>query len=120
MFAKHINRMIALAILSASPLVLSACQTVPEVPSLENTTVDEKALYVAESAFSVGSKAIEVATDSGVLKGEKAATVSDLYAKAYVALLAMRTAQKAGNSGDVLAQALLVQSLVTQIFGLLA
>lgn len=88
------------------------------IPSLQDTSVDEKALFVAESAFQGLSLAIEQGVDSGVLHGEQAQQVQVYYRQAKTALDKAREAQRVGQHGLILEQALLVQELVAKAFAL--
>lgn len=97
---------------------LTMPSSMPAVPSLQNTTVDEKALFVAESAFSGGSSTLEAAVDSGMLRGANARIARGYYTQAYDALLLARQARAAGNSANLLEASIKVQTLVTKIFGL--
>jgi len=118
-------RPVAAALILALSVPLAGCSIlgpggVNSTPApFVNTSVDEKALYVAETAFKGASLAIEQAVDSGLLKGERAAQVAVHYETAYTVLLVARDAQKAGNAESLLTSAIEVQTLVTKIFGLI-
>lgn len=114
-----IKKVLVAATLAFASVALPGCDTLNTVtqgPVLANTTVDEKALYVAETAFSAATSAIEQGVDSGLIKGQTAAAVDGYYTQAYSALLLARKAQAAGDSGTLLEQAVLVQELVAKIF----
>lgn len=75
----------------------SVSQTAPEV-----FANGQKALTVAHLAFNAISNQILVATNSGILRGENAATAQVAYRKAKAALDLADTAERAGNTADLL------------------
>lgn len=100
---------------------LAGCSTfgISDRPILEQTVIDEQALYVAETAFQGVSLALESAVDNGLLRGENAATAQGYYRGAYEALQAAREAQEVGDSGTLLQQSILVQQYAAQVFNLI-
>lgn len=113
-------RIYAAIALAPFSLTLASCDLPPlDKPPLAETTVDEKALFVAETAFAGASEAIEAGVDSGLIKGETAATVDTYYTQAKAYLDVARQAQTTGDSASVMANAILVQELVAKIFAAL-
>lgn len=101
-------------------LGLSACESglssvVTNPPTTAGTLVDEKALLGAETSYHVLGTTLELAVDTGRLKGANAAKARDLNQKAYRALLAARAAQKAANATDYATKVAEVLSLVKQV-----
>lgn len=120
------NRPKILAAVGAALLTISSSACVDQTgsvslpsTSLEGTTKDEKALYVAETAFASISAAIEGGVDSGMITPSMATKILPIYQEAKTALDLAREAHVAGNASSVMEQAILVQQLVTKIFGLL-
>jgi hypothetical protein len=79
-------------------LSLAACASVPGTggttsSSISLATADEKALIAVEGTYRAVLIAVNAAVDSGVLRGEKAAKVSELLAKANSAVLAAHAAR---------------------------
>lgn len=111
--------------LASSAVALNGCNLVTDAgsvistPPLAKTSTDEKALYVAEVAFKGVSQAIEQGVDQGLIKGQTATTIQGYYGQAKTALDIARQAQKAGDSGKLLDNAVKAQELVTKIFGLI-
>lgn len=83
---------------------------------LSQTTTDEKALYVAESAFTAASGAIGEAIDAGQLKGQRAVVVQKYYRQARVALDLAKSAQEVGDAATVLEKATEAQKLIAEVF----
>lgn len=109
--------LIAFALAAALPLSGCASYNLAE-PPLAQTTVDEKALYVAETAFAAASEVIEAGIDGGLIYGERAEKVDVLYSKAKGALDLAREAQLKGDTGTIIEQAAIVQTVVAQLFTL--
>lgn len=84
---------------------------------LKATTVDEKALTLAELAFVAADEAILAGTKEGVIKGPMALTIKDYRTLAEGALEKAHKARDLGQSATVLEQAIVVQELVAKIFG---
>lgn len=97
----------------------SGCGTIPGTGGVsaaaQATTVDEKAVISAEAAFQTTSILINVAIDSGQLKGAKAKQVGVYYDAAHKALVAARGAYKLGNATAMTSQIELAQTLVGQM-----
>ena len=103
--------LIALAIASA-PMALGACSTLSVAVS---STADEKALYVAESAFKGAVLSVEAAVDSGQLKGENAQKASMYLSQARAALLKARQAYAISDAVTAKSNADLAISLLANI-----
>lgn len=91
----------------AAVLVLSACTfgslaSVPPAPSgLANRTVlDEQGALAVELAYKAARTAVELAVDTGLLKGPAAAQVADLDNRAFLAVTSARSAYAAGNAAS--------------------
>lgn len=70
----------------------------PPVEMANRTELDERAALGVELAYAAFRTATEVAVDAGVLRGERAARVAALDARAYQALAVARAAYDAGNA----------------------
>lgn len=99
-------------------LGLSSCGSLPQVypglPTASSTSIDEKALYVAEAAYQGLGTIAEAAVDSGFLTGTRAGQVRDLNRQAYQALTLARTAYATANVADYLRQTTRVLDLIAQ------
>ena len=102
--------------LATTPLATGCANFNLAEPPLAQTTADEKALYVAETAFATISGIIEAGIDSGLIYGERAEKIDGLYTKAKAALDKAREAQTLGNSSTIIEQAAVVQTLVAELF----
>jgi rhamnogalacturonyl hydrolase YesR len=89
------------------------------VPTLANTTVDEKALYTAESAFTVITEAIDQAIDLGIINESNVESVDEKYQAAKRALNEAREAQNVGDNGTLMDKAIYVQEIVASIYGVI-
>jgi hypothetical protein len=116
-------RKIFAAVALAISVPLAACNGGTGIdltkPVLAESTKDEKALYVAEASFQGASLALEQAIDNGLITPTNAGQAQAYYRGAYNALLAMREAQKTGDSGTILEMSVLVQRYAAQVFSLL-
>lgn len=88
-----------------APLALAACATVPSVPPApadvaDTTVLDERGAIAVESAYRAAGLALEMAADTGLLRGEAAARAARLEQRAYDAVLAARAAYDAGNAAS--------------------
>jgi hypothetical protein len=95
---------IALALMLALSSPLASCNT-PSVADAAPVTVAnaEKGLTIAHLAYNGLSATILTATQTGLLKGQNAATVKVYYDKARDALLAADAADKALNTQGIIA-----------------
>jgi len=109
--------------LCTSSLGLASCQHLgnydPSNPPLADTSVDEKAMFVAETTFAGLTVAIEQAVDTGLLERGNAGKVERLYTLSKSALDQARYAQRVGDSGTLLEQVALLQMYASEIFGTL-
>jgi hypothetical protein len=87
---------------------------------LKATTVDEKALIVAEQAFVAADDAILLGTRDGYIKGQTALTIKEYRTLAEAALEKAHEARRLGQSATIMEQAIVVQQLVAKIFGAIA
>lgn len=89
----------AFACLALVAAPLAACSSIAPVPSLEQTTLDEKAIYSAEATYRAAATAASAAVDSGLLVPgtPRAVQVADALQTAYDALRTARAAYAAGN-----------------------
>lgn len=113
-----------LLVSAVAALALAGCGfNLPQVatPStVANATVlDEQVGRGAELAYKLGRTVLELAVDTGRVKGATAAKAQDLNRKAYAALLVMRTAYRAGNATGYKQAAAEVGSLVAQLHALI-
>lgn len=83
---------------------------------LKATTVDEKALSLAEIAFKAADDAIMIGIKEGFIKGQKAKTIKGYRTLAESALEKAHDARRLGQSATILEQAVIVQELVAKIF----
>lgn len=101
--------MIKHIITAFAALALASCSAVTTpgplpTPSevVDRTAMDEQAAVSVELAYKAFRTALELAVDSGVLKGERAAKAAKADQTAYNAVLVMRTAYRTANSEDYL------------------
>lgn len=77
----------------------SACATISApVDVAERTTLDEQAAIAVEAAYGSTRTALEIAVDAGQLTGDRAARAAELDRRAYLAVVAVRSAYNAGNA----------------------
>lgn len=96
----------AFALLAALSLGIAACAGftapagVPTSPSeaADTTVLDERAALSVELAYKALRLAMETAVDAGALTGERARQAAALDNRAYAAVVAVRTAYRAGNA----------------------
>ena len=101
---------------------LVACSTAPPPASIPtnpaeiaNTTIlDEKAAIAIETGYKAFRTAVEIAVDSGQLKGDKAARVADINRKINAAVIRVEQAYKAANSTSYTAAVLEAKRLVEE------
>ncbi len=105
-------------------LALSACGATDYVAPISavapaaianHTIADELARRGAEQSYKLSRSLMEMAVDSGGLKGSAAAKAAKIDKDAYAALTAVRTAYDAFNSKDLFSAAAKVSSLVDQV-----
>lgn len=88
-----------------APLALAGCAslgvpTIPDTPGqvADQTVLDERGAIAVESAYRAAGLALEMAVDTGLLRGQAAATAATYEQRAYTAVLAARAAYDAGNA----------------------
>jgi hypothetical protein len=117
------SRLLLISVAACGLLTISGCASngytqggLPETPfNTSSTTIDERALYVAEAAYDGITQIIQTAVRSDLLKGEKAAQVRVLNRQAYDALLLAREAQRTANARTYAEQTARVLGLIAQI-----
>lgn len=79
---------------------LSALSQLPPAPvtAANQTVIDEQAAISVELAYQAAARAVSLAVDLGVLRGEAASRVAELDRRAYRAVLTARAAYDAGNA----------------------
>lgn len=99
---------------------LTACTTIPAGPGevANQTVLDEQAASSVELAYKAARIACEVAVDAGVIRGERATQFRDLNRRAYAAVLAVRTAYRAGNASGYASAISEARALVDQLLTL--
>ena len=70
------------------------------VVAANQTVLDEQGAIGVELAYKASRTALEIAVDSGLLKGERAAKAAALDNQAYAAVIGVRAAYRAGNSSN--------------------
>ena len=112
------RKMLAVLCVSGSILGLSACGSThvvyPGLPSASETLIDEKALFIAEAAYSGLTTLALEAVNTGALKGEQAARVQVLNRQAYQSLVLARHAQATANSRSYTEQVTRALDLIAQ------
>lgn len=90
-------------------LALASCTALPGIGTLpppaavaERTLADEQAAQGAELAYKAFRTALEIAVDTGFLKGAAAARAAELDRRAFAALGVARKAYTTANSTDYL------------------
>jgi hypothetical protein len=91
------------AILAAACLALTGCAGLGGLPSspaavAESTVLDEQGALGVELAYKALRTALELAVDTGALRGEAATRAAALDNRAYGAVFAARAAYRAGNA----------------------
>lgn len=103
---------------SASILGLAACNTTgglfPNVPHACESVLDEKALYIAEAAYSGFGNLVIEATQTGALTDAQKAQLQTLNRQAYQALVLARAAQRAADSRSYVEQTARTLDLIAQ------
>jgi hypothetical protein len=96
---------LAFPLLAALSLGLAACggalgglATTPPAQVADATVLDERGAIAVESAYRAAGLALEMAVDTGLLRGSAAATAATYEQRAYTAVLAVRAAYDAGNA----------------------
>lgn len=97
-----------LFLVAALPLALAGCGlgtiagNVPTSPGqvADRTVLDEQGALGVELAYKAFRTALEVATDAGVLRGQRATQAAALDNRAYAAVQAARAAYRAGNAAS--------------------
>lgn len=79
---------------------LGALMTGGPVTAANQTVIDEQGAIGVELAYKAARTALEIAVDSGLLKGERAARAADLDNQAFAAVTGVRAAYRAGNSSN--------------------
>jgi hypothetical protein len=111
---KYLVCLIAVA-LAACGVVPPGSTTLPPPSEIANTTVlDEKAAIAIETGYKAFRTAVEIAVDSGQLKGEKAARVAVIDNKINAAVIRVEQAYRAANSSSYTAAVLEAKSLVEE------
>lgn len=79
---------------------LSALTQLPPAPAAaaNRTVLDEQAAISVELAYQAAARAVSLAVDLGLIRGEAAARVAELDRRAYRAVLTARAAYDAGNA----------------------
>jgi hypothetical protein len=98
--------------LIAAPIALGGCSTLSVAVS---SPADEKALYVAESAFAGAVLSVEAAVDAGRLKGSDATKAAAYLKQARSALLKARAAYAISDAAQSKSQADLTVALLANI-----
>lgn len=99
------RKLILSAVLACAPL--AACELPPPVPaSVANSTLlDEQVGQGVELAYAAFRSALELAVDTGRLKGTAASRAAELDNRAYAAVNAVRAAYRTGNATSYAAAA---------------
>lgn len=105
-------RFVLALLLSFAIVPLSACQT--PLVNAEQTLIDEKAMYAAEAAYNLAAEAYITADAVGALAPDTKAKVKPIFAKAYEALKAARTAYSLSNAASFYEQTALVKQLANE------
>lgn len=86
----------ALALAGCTPSGVTSVPTPGQVA--DRTVLDERGAIAVESAYRAAGLALEMAVDTGLLRGQAAATAATYEQRAYNAVLAARAAYDAGNA----------------------
>lgn len=79
---------------------LGAMMTGGPVAASNQTVLDEQGAIGVELAYKAARTAVEVAVDTGFLKGERAAKAAALDNQAFAAVTGVRAAYRAGNASN--------------------
>ena len=90
----------ALALSLSGCAALGALMTGSPATVASHTTLDEQGAISVELAYKAARTALEIAVDSGVLKGEQAARAAALDNQAFAAVTGVRAAYRAGNASN--------------------
>ena len=107
----------ALSLSSCQPATLVGLPASPQAAA-DRTTLDEQALQLVELSYKAARIAVEIYVDSGQCTGACATRFRDLNRRAYAAVLAARTAYRAGNATGYLAALREARSLADQLLTL--
>lgn len=107
-------------------LALAACATPGPFPGLPGAPadvanqikLDEQGALGAELAYKAARIAVELAVDSGVLKGERADRFATLDRRAFAAVKAVRVAYAAGNASNYKATAEIARGAIADLLAL--
>jgi hypothetical protein len=88
---------LALALAGCVPAELANIPAAP-VAVADRTVLDERAALSVELAYSAAGRALELALDAGLVRGQAATTAAAAERRAYAAVLAARAAYDAGNA----------------------
>lgn len=107
---------------------LAACETpmpgvggIPTAPAqiADSVVLDEQAAIGVELAYKAVRVALELATDAGLIKGQRAVAVAALDNRAYGLVQATRAAYRVGNATGYLAAATEARAAVEQMLSAL-
>lgn len=98
----EIFALLCIPIAATAACVPASSIGLPDTPAAAatTTTLDERAAIGVELAYAAERTALELAVDSGVLKGDKAAKAASLDRRAWAAVQAVRAAYRAGNASS--------------------
>lgn len=109
--------LVAMASMSLASCGLPTLITgVPPAPvAVANQTIlDEKVGIAVETAYKAWRLAVELAVDTNLLKGEKAARVAEIDQKMFEATLLVQAAYKVGNANQYASAAREANDLIKQ------
>ncbi len=89
---------IADRVVTGAAVAADVANVPPPVTYADKTILDEKGGIAVELAYQAWRTAVEIAVDTGFLKGAKAARVAEIDRRAYAATLAVQAAYRAGNA----------------------
>ncbi len=117
---------LALACLATASLLLASCAPMfaaatglPATPAAaaNRIVLDEQVASSVEVAYTAFRTALEVATDAGLIRGERATQMAALDNRAYRLVVATRAAYRAGNASGYLAAAREARTAIEQALG---
>lgn len=79
---------------------LGAMMTGGPATAANQTVLDEQGAIGVELAYKAARTALEIAVDSGLLKGDRAAKAAALDNQAFAAVTGVRAAYRAGNASN--------------------